>query len=220
MVLSTNDGAEQIQIYNVVGSELRYCAPIYGKLNPIRRTGNGKWDFVDLLKVYNARHDHAPVQGCHTTELICESETQYVKDEIQYYMEAYPVETTKTFITIDDDFNVTKYVAQNQQTVKFNLQQVNRLESGEYDFVGAAHELLQISGYCDFIVQASFGDMKFVALTSELMSNSNMTLVANKILTQMLQIGACIALRIVSATYANNTTINAEPQVFTVATKQ
>ena len=159
-------------------------------------------------------------QGCHTTELICESEIQYVKDEIQCYMEAYPAGTTKYFITIDDESNVSKYVAQNQQTVKFNLQQVNQLESGEYDFVGAAHELLQISGYCDFIVQASFGDMKFVALASELMSNSNMTLAANKILTQMLQIGACIALHIISDTYANNTTIKAEPQVLTVVAKQ
>ena len=61
MVLSTNNGVEQIQLYNVVSSELRYCAPHYGKLNPIRRTENGKWDFVDLLKVYNARHEHAPV---------------------------------------------------------------------------------------------------------------------------------------------------------------
>ena len=84
-------------------------------------------------------------QGCHTTELICESEIQYVKDEIQCYMEAYPAGTTKYFITIDDESNVSKYVAQNQQTVKFNLQQVNQLESGEYDFVGAAHELLQIT---------------------------------------------------------------------------
>ena len=166
------------------------------------------------ISVITTEHD------CNVPEFISASEKQYVKDEIECYMGGYPNGTMKTFITIDEELYITKYRAQNYKTIKFDLFEVNQLESGEYDFVGTAHEILESFEYHDLIFQASFGIMKFTASVNELLSNANLTDTANKVLNKMHQIGACIELQIVSTTASNNMVIKANVQHATVVTAQ
>ena len=166
------------------------------------------------LSVINTEHD------ANMPEFICAVEKQYVKDEIECYMAQYPAGIMKTFITIDDALTITKYRAQTRQTIKFDLFEVNHLASGEYDFVSTAHELQYSSGYYDLIFQASFGSMKFTASANDLLSNTNMTDAANKTLNQMLQIGACIELSIVTDLCLNTPVIKANVQDFTVVAEQ